>query len=340
MRGEPLISIVGAGGLGVSCAWAICRAWHVGSISASNPGALTIRVIDGDRIDLSNLHRQVLFPESAIGEPKATVLAAELARMFAPATDASPAEYSLRYESHIERIDPSNIDRLLQDSALVIDATDSIPAKLLLNDYAVTRSIPFCYGAAVQRQGQLLYRPPVAGAACLRCLFGDLTAEEAATQAVRCHDAGIMGPVVGFIGALQGAIACEVLNDKPEPEKHSASRLIRCSFDTPVPSLQATAIAPAPDCPLGCAQNDRRMLDLTGERCPATFLYTKLALEQLTPGSLLEVRISDKDSADRVWKSATEEGFNPISGPRELVSKTFSLFFAGSPQTNRGQKII
>ena len=113
-----------------------------------------------------------------------------------------------------------------------------------------------------------------------------------------------------MIGAVQASLAAAAINETVAFEQ--GSPLFRFDFR----SLRAHEgrVKRAAGCVLHQPQKALRSLDLTQKKCPATFLYTKLALEQIGAGSLLEVRFGDADSAKNVYASVQEEG-HQVSGP-------------------------
>jgi molybdopterin-synthase adenylyltransferase len=180
-RNSPVL-LVGVGGLGVPVAMALAR----GGIPA-------LTLIDPDPVDLSNLHRQVLFGESDLGAPKVIVAARRL-REIAPAT---------RLEAQVGVLDGANAENLVSRSAFVIDATDNPATKFLINDACIAAGTPFVYGGVLGMTGQALTIIP-RRTACLRCLFEEPPGED---EIASCQAAGIIGPVAGVIGEAQAAEA-------------------------------------------------------------------------------------------------------------------------------------
>src|SRR5579871_5553980 len=190
------VLILGAGGLGCPAALALAAA-----------GISRIGVVDDDRVDASNLHRQVLFADADVGELKVNAFARAIAHRY-------PA---LQVQTHAVRFDPTNPEALIAAYDVVIDGTDNFAAKFLANDAAVLAGRPLVHGAAVGLGGQLLTVPgarTAAGSArrlggkpCYRCLF-----EEPPPAGVgpSCAEAGVLGPVPGVIGALLGAEAARL----------------------------------------------------------------------------------------------------------------------------------
>ncbi|HEY5088687.1 MAG TPA: HesA/MoeB/ThiF family protein [Polyangia bacterium] len=182
----PAVLIIGAGGLGCPAALALAAA-----------GVTRLGVVDDDRVDATNLHRQVLFGDADVGELKVTAFARALRRRHP----------DLVVETHAVRFDAANAGDLIARYDVVVDGTDNFATKFLANDAAVLARRPLVHGAAVALGGQLL-TVPVGGRPCYRCLF-----EEPPPAGVgpSCAEAGVLGPVPGVVGALQGVEAARLL---------------------------------------------------------------------------------------------------------------------------------
>ncbi|HYA36269.1 MAG TPA: HesA/MoeB/ThiF family protein [Candidatus Binataceae bacterium] len=181
------VLIVGAGGLGVPAAAVMVRA-QVASIA----------LVDPDPVELSNLHRQVIYSEADIGRPKVEAAESHL-RELGGASEIEPI---------VGRLDAANADSMVSRFDFVIDATDDPAAKFLINDTCVRLGRSFSYGGVLAMSGQTMTVIP-RRTACLRCLF-----EEApdANEVASCREAGILGPVAGLIGTVQAEEAIRVLN--------------------------------------------------------------------------------------------------------------------------------
>jgi len=213
------VLLIGAGGLGCGAALALAAG-----------GARELLVIDDDVVDETNLHRQILHAESALGQPKAESLAATLRERF-PEVRVTPV---------LGRFDASSALRLLADCAVAIDGSDNLATKFLANDAAVLARRPLIHGAAVETWGQLL-TVPVGGRPCYRCLFEELPPPDA--QAPSCAEAGVLGPVPGAIGALQAAEALRILRGESPA---LTGRLIR--YDSRLMTMRAIKFNRNPEC--------------------------------------------------------------------------------------------
>lgn len=179
------VLVVGAGGLGTPAALALART-----------GVGHIGLVDSDRVDLSNLPRQILYHGDDIGVPKVVAASARLR--------ASPP--SVEIAAHRLRLTPEAPDtaaKLLSSHDFVIDATDSIETKYFLNDLAQAVGRPLAHAGVTGDRGQLLTILP-GRSACLRCVF---PAQNEAGQEPGCSEAGVFGPLVGIFGFLQAAEA-------------------------------------------------------------------------------------------------------------------------------------
>jgi molybdopterin/thiamine biosynthesis adenylyltransferase len=185
------VLLIGAGGLGCGAALALGEA-----------GVARVGVADDDRVDETNLHRQVLHRPERLGSGKARSLAAELGARY-PGT---------RVAVHEERFTPDSAARLLADYDVLLDGSDNLATKFLANDAAVLAGKPLVHGAAVGLTGQLL-TVPAGGRPCYRCLFEELPPPDA--DAPSCAEAGVLGPVPGVIGALQASEAVRLLAGQP-----------------------------------------------------------------------------------------------------------------------------
>jgi len=212
--------VVGVGGLGVAAA-----------VELASGGVERIGLVDGDRVELSNLHRQLLHGAADIGRPKAVVAAEKLVAL-------RPA---LHVEPHVERITAANATALLGGYDFVIDATDDTLAKFLLNDVCVRSGKPLVYAGVVGLRGQLLTILPHR-TACLRCLFPEPPSDDEVTT---CQQAGILGPLAALIGALEAREAVSYLTGA---SLGAAGRLL--TIDAATLRVRAVAVPRADGCPL------------------------------------------------------------------------------------------
>ncbi|KAG5475925.1 hypothetical protein CUR178_03639 [Leishmania enriettii] len=177
------VMCVGAGGLGSTILL---------YLAAAGVGRLTI--VDYDDVELSNLHRQVVHTTAAIGRPKALSAKESCLHLFPAA----------RVDAVVEALSPDNAERLIATCDIVVDGTDNVAARYLINDAAMRCSKPLVSGSAMGWDGQLsVYGHQ--GGPCYRCLFPQPPPPEMVGS---CNESGVMGPVPGMIGCLQ---ALEVL---------------------------------------------------------------------------------------------------------------------------------
>jgi adenylyltransferase/sulfurtransferase len=185
------VLVVGLGGLGSPASLVLAAA-----------GVGTLGLIDGDVVELSNLQRQVVHTAAALGRSKVHSAAKGLRR--AVGRRQAP---EVRLEIHDGRLDADVLPRLFADYDFVIDATDGAATKFMINDGAVATRTPYAHAGVVGWTGQTMTVLP-GESACLRCLFPVAPDDgEPAT----CQTAGVVGSVVGAVGALQAEQAIAFL---------------------------------------------------------------------------------------------------------------------------------
>src|SRR6476469_3590285 len=216
------VLLVGAGGLGSPAALYLAAA-----------GVGTLRVVDDDVVDRSNLQRQVLHTEARIGHPKVASAAAAISAL-------NPRTHVVAIE---ERLRSDNVERHLAGVDVVLDGADNFPARYLLNDACVHLRLPLVYGAVHRFHGQVSVFD--AGrqrgiAPCYRCLFAEPPSAEAAPN---CAEAGVLGVLPGIIGLLQATEAIKLILGIGES---LAGRVL--SFDALSMRFRETRLAPDPDC--------------------------------------------------------------------------------------------
>ena len=185
------VLVVGCGGLGVPVMQYLAGA-----------GVGRIGLVDGDRLEASNLHRQTLYALADVGESKA-ILAAERIRALNPDVDA---------RAHTVRLNAENAADLVSQHDLVIDCTDNFSTKFLLNDVCVRLRKPVIFSSVYQYEGQLQVVRPDRGGPCLRCIWPEATRDGLVGN---CAEAGVLGPVPGVFGTLQALEALKTLMDMP-----------------------------------------------------------------------------------------------------------------------------
>ena len=220
------VLLAGAGGLGSPAAFYLAAA-----------GVGDLRLVDDDVVERSNLQRQILHTEQAIGSAKVESARERLSALN-PRT---------RVEAVAQRITPANVEALLDGVDVVIDGSDNFPLRYLLNDACVKLGKPLVYGAVQRFTGQASVfdagrqrgRCP-----CYRCLFPQPPPPEFAPN---CAEAGVFGVLPGIVGLLQATEAIKLLLGIGQP---LAGRLLQ--FDALAMQFRQTRLAPDPDCPV-CA---------------------------------------------------------------------------------------
>ena len=153
--------------------------------------------MDGDAVETSNLHRQLIYRADDIGRHK--VIAA---------TERITARFpDVAVQAFDERLSADNLSGIFPNFDFVIDATDHIDSKYLINDGAVLHSRPFSHAGVLGFVGQTMTVVP-AHSACLRCLFPTPPSEG---DIPTCQEAGIVGALAGTVGAVQAAEALKYL---------------------------------------------------------------------------------------------------------------------------------
>jgi adenylyltransferase/sulfurtransferase len=229
---------VGCGALGSFHAAALARA-----------GVGTITIIDRDYVEPSNLHRQWLFEESDAAEalPKAAAAARRLASI----------NSSVEVRARVSDLTPSNAGELLGGAAVIVDGTDNFDARFLLNDFAVSKGVPWIYGAAVGSYG--LAMPVIPGVtACLRCVY---PAPPSGAQPT-CETAGVLNVIVSAVASVQVADALKLLVGEPPRARITTIDLWNGGI------RQIEAPARDPDCPC-CGRREFPFLE-ESSRPPVT----------------------------------------------------------------------
>ncbi|MEM1188781.1 MAG: HesA/MoeB/ThiF family protein [Pseudomonadota bacterium] len=172
------VLIVGCGGLG-----------HPLAVYLAGAGVGRLVLADGDHIELSNLPRQFLFQDTDLGASKAEALARRLTAGFP----------SVNVEALARPVSDDTLAGDLQGIDLIADCSDNYPTRFALNRAAIAAALPLVSASAVRAEGQLTSFHAARGTPCYRCLYPDSSRQ----VALSCRESGVLGPVVGTLGALQ-----------------------------------------------------------------------------------------------------------------------------------------
>jgi len=179
--------VIGAGGLGSAALL---------YLAASGIGHIT--VCDGDKVDLTNLQRQVVHRNDSIGKPKAASAASTLAAI-------NP---EIRVEALDERAGPDRLMALVRAADVVLDCSDNFATRHALNRACVAHRKPLVSGAGLRFDGQIaVFDLRREDAPCYHCLF----AEDARAEEERCATMGVFAPLVGIIGTFQALEAIKLV---------------------------------------------------------------------------------------------------------------------------------
>lgn len=192
---SPRILVVGAGALGCAAARTL-----------AHERDLAVTLVDDDRVELSNLQRQVLYEDADVGSLKVEAAARRLARDFGAMVTAVAG-----------RLDAATGPALVAGSDLVIDATDDPDTKFLIGRLSVEARVPYVYGGVVRTGGQWMLVVP-GRSACLECVFPPAGHE----TAQGCSALGILAPVAGVVGSMQAITALAYLR---RPDRSTPGRL-------------------------------------------------------------------------------------------------------------------
>eukprot|EP01080_Neovahlkampfia_damariscottae_P007459 gene7459-11784_t len=203
------VLIVGAGGLGAPAALYLAAA-----------GVGRIGLVDFDVVDKSNLHRQVIHPEAREGISK--VLSAKLS--------CEALNSTIKVEIFNTPFNEKNGLDLVKNFDVVIDASDNVTTRYLVNDACILGKKPLVSASSVRVEGQLTVYG-FGNGPCYRCLFPNPPPAETVTN---CSDGGVLGVIPGIMGCLQALEAQKILMKKPEDEILSSRMLLfngtKCTF--------------------------------------------------------------------------------------------------------------
>ena len=254
------VLVIGTGGLGSPSALYLAAA-----------GVGTLGLVDCDRVDLSNLQRQVLFDNAALQRPKA-VAARERLLSLNPGIRVVAHELTLR---------AANVREVIDAYDIVLDGTDRLPTRYLVNDACVLLGKPLVTAAIHRFEGQAMTYVPGRGP-CYRCLFP----ETPAAVVPSCAEAGVLGVLPGVMGAIQATEAIKLIVGRGEP---LVGRLL--TYDALELRFQEFRFARRADCAVCGERPTITELRDSPEACMTDALQS---LRRLTP-SELEMMLADTE---------------------------------------------
>ena len=234
---EGRVAIVGCGATGSAIASLLARG-----------GIGTLRIVDRDYVEPSNLQRQVLFDEADAAE--------SLPKAIAAARKIKTFNSDVVVEPHAVDLTPNNVGDLLSDVDLILDGTDNFETRYLINDFAISKKLPWIYAAAVASYAVTMTILP-GETACLACVFPDSPTGMIET----CDTSGILNSAVNFIASIASAEAVKLLVG-------ARDKLRRTLLSYDVWTNDSTEIKTAKPRP-GCRACDQRdFVHLAGEGRP------------------------------------------------------------------------
>ena len=187
------VLVIGAGGLGSPALLYLAAA-----------GVGTIGIVDDDEVDNSNLQRQVIHPDAAIGMPK----------VFSAQKAMEAQNPFVQVRPYHRRLTPELAGSLFAEYDLILDGTDNFSTRYLVNAAAVEHAKPLVSGALSQWEGQISVFDPAQGGPCYQCVFPEAPAPGLAPS---CAEAGVIGPLPGVIGTMMAVEAIKLLTGAGAP---------------------------------------------------------------------------------------------------------------------------
>lgn len=229
---EGSVLIVGAGGLGSPVALYLAAA-----------GVGRIGLVDFDRVELTNLHRQIVFSELDLHRPKVDAAREQLERR----------NHEIVVEPHAIRMDRTNALELIEKYDLVVDASDNFATRYLINDACISTGRPNVHGSIFRFEGQAsIFIPRVT--ACYRCIH---PSPPSPGSVPNCEESGVVGSIAGIIGSIQATEAIKQLAGIPSGLR---GRLLM--LDAERMDFRSFRIERRDDCPsCGDARTIRALID-------------------------------------------------------------------------------
>ncbi|HSX21676.1 MAG TPA: molybdopterin-synthase adenylyltransferase MoeB [Gaiellaceae bacterium] len=217
---DARILLIGAGGLGSPA-----------SLYLAAAGVGTLGIVDDDRVDATNLQRQIAHSTETLGDWKVDSAKATIQAL-------NP---DVNVKTYRERLTSENVDRILADGwDVIVDGADNFPTRYLVNDAAVWHELPVVHGSIYRFEGQVTVFAP--GAPCYRCLFPTPPPPELAPS---CAEGGVLGVLPGIIGSLQASEALKLALGIGES---LAGRLLL--FDALATEFSEVTLRRDPNCPV------------------------------------------------------------------------------------------
>lgn len=251
--------VIGVGALGTVVASALVRA-----------GVGHVRLVDRDLVELSNLQRQVLFDESDVGSPKAVAAVERL----------QAVNHDVVVEGVVKDVGPTTVEDLLEGMDIVVDGTDNLESRFLLNDACVKHGVPWVYGGAVATLGMTLTIVP-GDTPCLRCCLPSLPPPGSLAT---CDRVGVLNTLPLVIGALETSEALKLILGREDFDRDMVV------FDAWRRELRRVEVARDPRC--GCC-GEGRFEFLEGGRTGLTSVLCGRRMVQVTPAKTGELSLPE-----------------------------------------------
>jgi sulfur-carrier protein adenylyltransferase/sulfurtransferase len=215
------VLVIGAGGLGSPAAMYLAAA-----------GVGTLGILDFDRVDVTNLQRQLLHDTADVGRPKVESAKDRI-------NELNP---NVEVISHDVALTSENAFEILGDYEVIVDGTDNFPVRYLVNDATQMLGKPLVYGSIYQFEGQATVFLPGPNAPCYRCLFPEPPPPGTVPS---CAEGGVFGVLPGIVGSIQAVEAIKLIVGIGEP---LVGRLLL--FDSLAMEFRAVKLKWDPDCPV------------------------------------------------------------------------------------------
>lgn len=309
------IAIIGAGGIGSPLAYFFV---HFSRQNTSQFHSYEIDIFDFDKVEISNLNRQIFFGEKDIKNEKATVLCNLLNNL--------EPEQKIKLRPKLLKIHSGNIKEALTDYEYVFDCTDSAELKNLTCNFCLNQKINYIYCGAIQDKAESIIFPfKYDNKNSLEELFGKGFHIDCNKQ--NCQLNGIYGPVAGISALLAFDLFINHL-------ANNSSQLKRNSF---CGSIESNALK---NLETPFEQKEQKLgiktLDLRKEKCPNTFLYSKVALEKLDANIALKIIFSNLESFNNVLKSLKTDKYLIRETKQNSDENYFEILATNTKKQNLG----